>query len=259
MMISPEGFINKPHYLLIIKDYLDSKGLRYDGPFMNQIKLRAEGKVFSFSEHLKGIIYALLSNQTKWKRIEPKLPQIDKMFFDYDVEKIKATNAEYFYNGLFELKCGNVSTKAQMKSLHENIALLEKLKKEFGSLDVFVTSAPTHEIVRKISDSNSPYKLKMFGEALAWEYLRNVGIDGAKPDTHLRRFLGADRLGNGMNSVASVSEVIDQIEILSFETGLSKLEIDNLIWSFCADGYGEQCTSNPKCSECVIQRECKHV
>ena len=39
------------------------------------------------------------------------------------------------------------------------------------------------------------YKLHQVGEALAWEYIRNVGIDGAKPDTHIRRFLGSNRMG----------------------------------------------------------------
>ena len=43
--------------------------------------------------------------------------------------------------------------------------------------------------------SEGKYKLKYVGKALAWEYLRNVGVDGAKPDTHLKRILGSNRLG----------------------------------------------------------------
>lgn len=45
-------------------------------------------------------------------------------------------------------------------------------------------SEPTHKIVRKLSNYWSQYKIKMLGEALAWEYIRNVGIDACKPDTH---------------------------------------------------------------------------
>ena len=67
-----------------------------------------------------------------------------------------------------------------------------RIEDEFGSIDSFITSEPADAIVQKLSKATSPYKMKMLGEALAWEYLRNVGIDGAKPDTHLRRFLGAD-------------------------------------------------------------------
>lgn len=93
-------------------------------------------------------------------------------------------------------------------------------------------------------------------ERLAWEYLRNVGIDGAKPDTHLRRFLGADRMGTGSNSPATISEVNDQVARLSEQTGMSKVEIDNLIWSFCADGFGEVCTATPYCKSCPIADYC---
>jgi hypothetical protein len=99
--------------------------------------------------------------------------------------------------------------------------------------------------------------MKMLGEALAWEYLRNVGIDGAKPDTHLRRFLGADRMGTGKHSPATACEVNAQVAILSEQTGLSKAEIDNLIWSFCADGFGEICTATPHCNSCPISDWCK--
>ena len=75
-------------------------------------------------------------------------------------------------------------------------------------------------------------------------------------DTHLRRFLGADRMGTGSNSPATISEVNDQVARLSEQTGMSKVEIDNLIWSFCADGFGEVCTATPHCKSCPIADYC---
>ena len=132
-----------------------------------------------------------------------------------------------------------------MEALPDNIRVFRRIEDEFGSIDAFITSAPANVIVEKISNGSSPYKMKMLGEALGWEYLRNVGIDGAKPDTHLRRFLGADRMGTREHSPATVSEVNEQVAKLSEETGMSKVEIDNLIWSFCADGFGEICTATP--------------
>lgn len=71
--------------------------------------------------------------------------------------------------------------------------------------------------------------MEMLGEALVWEYLRNVGIDGAKPYTHQRRFFGVDRMGSGENSPATISEVNEQVTKLSEQTSMSKVEIDNLI------------------------------
>ena len=197
----------------------------------------------------------MLSAQTKWYRIQEHLTEIDKLFYDYDPDSIMTADPSHFVEGLFDLKCSNRSTKKQMDALKYNIQNFQRMQDEFGSVDTFVTSEPTEEIVRKLSMSSSKYKMKMFGEALAWEYLRNVGIDGAKPDTHLCRFLGADRMGIGEKSPASTKEVIEQVARLSEETGMSKVEIDNLIWSFCADGYGEICTATPHCEVCPI-REC---
>ncbi|MBP8641206.1 MAG: hypothetical protein KBI01_09990 [Oscillospiraceae bacterium] len=217
---------------------------------------RQSGKSFTLSKHIKGLIYSLLSNQTKWNRIEPHLHEINEAFFDYDVELIKNKPGDYFENALFQLKCGNRKTSAQMNSLHENIATFERLASEYGSMDAFVTSAPAYEIVILLSGIGSENKLHQVGEALAWEYLRNVGIDGAKPDLHMRKFLGSERIGASPNVTASPQEVILTVEALSASSGLSLAAIDNLIWSFCADGYGEICTSNPKCGECVIKKYC---
>lgn len=157
----------------------------------------------------------MLTNQTKWYRIEPHLSEVDALFFNYEPEAIIWADPDYFCEGLFSIKCGNMSTKAQMEALADNVRTFQHIEKEFGSIDAFITSESTDRIVEKLSSRTAPYKLKMMGEALVWEYLRNVGIDGAKPDTHLRRFLGADRMGTGEHSPATVSEVNSQISKLS--------------------------------------------
>ena len=243
-------------YLDVIRDFLEQKGLLYDSYMLKEIKLRRDGKRYTLRDHVKGMIYSMLSAQTKWYRIENHLTEIDKMFYDYDPDCIMAADPSQFVQGLFDLKCGNRSTKKQMDALSYNIRNFQRIQDEFGSVDAFITSEPTEEIVRKLSTSSSKHKMKMFGEALAWEYLRNVGIDGAKPDTHLCRFLGSDRIGTGEKSPASTKEVIEQVARMSEKTGMSKVEIDNLIWSFCADGYGEICTATPHCDLCPIRKWC---
>lgn len=107
-----------------------------------------------------------------------------------------------------------------------------------------------------LATSGSRYKLKQFGAALVWEYLRNVGVDGAKPDVHMKQILGALRLGVSNSEDASDDEVIDTIEQLSKETGLWMAQIDYLFWAYCATGYGEICTANPRCDKCVIKEYC---
>ena len=79
----------------------------------------------------------MLTNQTKWHRIEPHLSDIDTLFFNYDPSKILSKKPEYFCKALFELKCGNMSTVSQMNALPANINVLKKIeyskKKLFGS------------------------------------------------------------------------------------------------------------------------------
>ena len=255
-IVGQNEFSKDGSYLTVIRSYLESKGLGYNTSLTEEIEKRRAGKQYTIRDHIRGMIYSMLTNQTKWYRVEPHLPEIDKLFYDYDPEKIMAADPTFFCTGLFDMKCGNMSTNAQMKALPDNIQVFRKIENEHGSIDAFITSEPADVIVQNLSDGSSPYKMKMLGEALVWEYLRNVGVDGAKPDTHMRRFLGADRMGTGTNSPATISEVNEQVTELAEKTGMSKIEIDNLIWSFCADGFGEVCTATPHCTNCPIRDWC---
>jgi len=242
-----------------LKIYLEQCGIYSANTDENEIDRRCNGKKYGLNDHVRAMVYSMLSNQKVWSTVVPKLPQIDLLFFNYDVDKIKEKPGKYFSDGIFSLSCGNRSTAAQMKVLHDNIAVFEKIIKEYDSLDGFVTSAPAYKIVDLISSYNSPYKLKQLGIPLAWEYLRNVGIDGAKPDTHLKRFMGVGRMGVSRSNEATEKEVYDEVERLASETGYRKLVIDYLIWLYCADGYGEICTASPHCDRCVIKQYCNRL
>lgn len=246
------------HYLIQMQKYLRSKGLIYNSELEKRINDRKNGRRFSIEEHISGLIYSQLSNQTEWSRIAPHLSEIDKLFFNYNIAKILSTPYTYFVNGIYSLKCGNISTEAQMKALNYNVSQMRNIEQRYGSMDAFVESAPAYEIVERISGTKSSIKFKQIGPALAWEYLRNVGVDGAKPDTHTRRFLSADRMGRSKAEIASPKEVYMQVEQLAEETNLSRVAIDNIIWSYCANGYGEVCTATPKCNLCVVRDLCKY-
>lgn len=248
------------HYLFIIKDYLEKRHIEYNADAISSIEERNKGKLFAKRDHIRAMIYSLLTNQTVWSRIQPLLPSIDRIFHDYDAEYIKAQDPDNLAEKLFYLKCGNMSTRKQMKALKGNIEVFERIEHEYGAIDKFIITHTPEELVTAFSDADSEYKLGMMGEALVWEYLRNVGIDGVKPDTHIRRFLAGNRMGRAdVGSPASLKDVADQVEKLSERTGLLKAEIDNLIWSFCAEGYGEICTAKPHCERCPIKSKCAHI
>ncbi len=249
-------YLPPKHYLLAMQDYFEENGLERTSPIDAAVAARKAGKQYGLAEHIRGLVYSLLTAQTVWASVAPKLPQIDKAFHDYDPEWLKAAPSETLTKSVFDLKCGNISTEAQILALPKNIEVFESLEKEYGSMDNFVTSKPPKGIVKMLSNSTSPYKLAQVGEALAWEYLRNVGVDGAKPDTHLKRFLSSDRMGIGKHVDCTVNEVLDQVKTLSAETGLSQATIDYLIWTFCSSKNLEICSATPHCTYCPLRNYC---
>lgn len=249
----------KKEIILTIKEYLENKGVISDAGnevvLMNQ---RRDGKEFSLEEHIRGMVYSLMSAQTVWANIEKNKKNIDRIFKNYNPEWIKECTPDYFVVELGKIRCRSRLTNAQMKVLADNVKTMERIVLEYGSMDNFVTSDKTENIVEKLAMSNSPYKLKQMAEALVREYLRNVGIDTAKPDVHMKRIMGKDRLGVSINKEASNKEVLDEVSKLSRETGLWMSQIDYILWSYCATDFGEICTETPHCAKCVIREYCNH-
>ena len=171
-IVGQNDFRKDESYLVAIRSFLESKGLGYDTSLAAEIEKRKAGKHYTIQDHIRGMVYSMLTNQTKWYRVEPHLQEIDKLFYDYDPDKILSAEKGYFCQGILDMKCGNMSTKAQMEALPDNIGTFQRIEDEFGSVDAFITSAPANVIVEKISNGSSPYKMKMLGEALGWEYLR---------------------------------------------------------------------------------------
>jgi len=224
---------------------------------------RKNGKVYSLSDHIQAIIYSLLSNQRPWKRIEENINEIDKIFFGYNAEKIKNADPAYFVKSLKQISCGNRSIKKQMNGLKYIIDVLEGISKKYGTIDNYfnnhksVKDGYPYYLAKELADKNDAYKLKNMGIALICEYFKNIGIDIAKPDTHIRRVLGKDILGFSNNKEASPKEAVEYIKEIAEKNRMTQKEVDVLLWLYCAKGYGEICTKdNPKCDKCVIKDYC---
>jgi hypothetical protein len=255
-----DGFIKE------IKNFIE-KNDTWNNDFKKALRNyydRRDGRIYSFEEHLKSIIFSLLSNHRGWNHIQVREKSIDKIFFNYDSKKIQNTDPEYLVDGIKKIKCGNVNIKNQMKDLADMINVLETISNEYGTIDNYYNN---HQLLKKgnpyylakeLADKNSKYKLKNMGVALICEYLKNVGIDVAKPDTHIRRMLGKNILGFSNKEEADIEESIKYIKEIAEKNNISQTEVDALMWRYCADDYCEICTKdNPKCAKCVIKKYCK--
>ena len=241
----------------ILNEYLKDKVQDIDLTILEAVSDRNNGKVFSFKEHLKGFIYAQLSALVSWKRIKDNQAKFDELLCDFDRNALKEQSADFLVEEIKNLKCYSpYTTKNQMYALKSNIETFEKIEQDFGSLEKFITHTTPVNIIKLLADSKSTYKLKYSGVALVCEYLRNVGIDVIKPDVHIKRILGVERL----NIVKGKSDyaVIAECKKLSDEIGISQVKMDYLLWNYCSKGYGEICTARPKCDKCVICEYCNY-
>lgn len=217
---------------------------------------RKNGKVFTFNEHIRGLILSKLSSQRPWKKIADNLENIQQIFFNYDPEKILRKEPQYYVDLLKSIHCGNRSIHKQMAVLSENILVMDNIVQKYRSMDAFVTNDDPINIAIQLSYPG-PTKLKQIGVPLALEYLKNVGIDTCKPDLHLRRILSKERLNYTSKFTESehISEIVTEI---AKEVGYSVIYLDNLLWLLCAENYGNICGKVPKCYLCDLREICNY-
>jgi hypothetical protein len=218
---------------------------------------RKNGETFSLEDHISGMVYALLSNQRPWKQIEDNKDNINEIFHNFNPDYLETIDPSILIGKIREIKCGNRSINSQMNALKYNINQFKRIVAIYGSMDNYVTSNNSLIIAKDLSSGE--YKLKQMGIALIIEYLKNVGIDAFKPDLHAKRLFGKERLGFSEKTFASENEILEIIKQISNETNMSMIEIDSIIWQFCASNYGQICCAKPKCEKCLVKTKCNYT
>lgn len=203
-------------------------------------------------EHISTMAFALLSNQRPWKPIADNRENINKLFNNFDANYIKATDYQVFVDGLLTLHCGNRQIHKQMQSLKDNIETLERIAKDYGSVDNYYNNIDIKELLKSLSAGK--YKLKQMGVPLVSEYLKGIGIDIIKPDVHACRIL--TRLGYSKSNKITEDEAFDICCAIAKEYNLTNVDVDAILWQYGARNYFEVCCDKPKCSKCLVEN-CK--
>ena len=217
---------------------------------LKNIKKRERGEEYTLSEHLDAMVFSLLSNQRKWKPIEDNADRIREIFHNFDAAWLVATATERpqtIIDELTKIKCGNRQIKKQIAALPENVRTLQRIAEEHGGIDAYYNKTQARDAVRELSAGK--YKLKQMGVPLVSEYLRNVGVDLAKPDVHVMRLLY--RLGYTRHP-AKTDEALDVCEKIAKAYGMRQIDVDAILWGYCADGRLKICTADPNCKECRV-------
>ena len=219
---------------------------------LDALKERKHGKIYSMSEHISTMVFALLSNQRPWKPIADNRENINKLFHYFDADYIKATNSQFFIDGFLALRCGNRQIHRQMQSLKDNVETFERIAKDYTCIDNYYNNTNIKELLRSLSSGK--YKLKQMGVPLVSEYLKGVGIDIIKPDVHVCRIL--TRLGYCKSNRISDDEAFDICCDIAKEYKLTNVDVDAILWQYCAKDYFEVCCEKPKCFKCLV-KNCK--
>ncbi|MCI8332314.1 MAG: hypothetical protein HFE78_05775 [Clostridiales bacterium] len=256
---------------LFTKDGKTQEKKLWENTFIkHQIDRRKSGDTFSISDHIRAMVYSLLSSGIVWDRIENeidlptgKILSVDEIFHQYEPEYILESDPAYLRDEIKKIGCVSQYTMKQMQALIDvNIPKLITFEHQYGGIDKLYKrfididkSLKTLTLV--LSHENSGYKMAQMGVALICEYLKNVGYEIAKPDRHICRILGSEYLAlSGKKSVPPY-EAIDIIAEMARTLNKSAAEVDYILWSYCASGYGEVCTVNkPKCDICVAKEYC---
>lgn len=258
--------------LLINVDGLQSKKLWENTYIKKQIDKRENGGIFAVRDHICAMIYSMLTSGASWNRVEPgidfdtgRITHVDEIFSMYDVNILLNTDPMELVDKVKAQTLGTQYIKSQMYALIEvNIRQMLSLEKEYGSIDNFYqhfinADASLNTLVLVLSTNDSKYKYAQMGEALIAEYLRNVGYDISKPDRHIRRILGSKILGCSNNEIVPIYETFDIVAEIAKATEKRIAEVDYILWSYCANGYGEICTvKKPKCKSCVNKEICNN-
>jgi endonuclease III len=235
-----------------IKATLNKEGFDYqkwidDFGQVRALEQRQEGNVFTLREHVRGLLLSQLSNNRPWGPIAANLDRIGQIFCNYDPESLKRADPVQLADQIKSIRCGNRAIAKQMQCLRKNIETFERI----ADIDRYVTSAAPEVIAREFASGK--HKLGQIGFPLAMEYLRNVGIDTVKPDLHICRIIGPERLGL-CDKTPSPEQAHTILMALAVQSQHSAMYIDNLLWLFAAQDYAAICTARPRCNVCLVSR-----
>ncbi len=257
---------------LLVKDgKVQNKKLWEHTHIKKQIDRRKSSDTFTVTDHIRAVVYSMLTSGAPWNRLEQhidietgRILIVDEIFYQYDVDKLLSTDPSELVGQITAQTLGTPYIKNQMNALiNTNIEKLLALEKEYGSIDNFYqniinTDSTMKTLVKELSAAGKPHKFAQLGEALTAEYLRNVGYDISKPDRHICRILGSDILGCSDKKVVPIYEAFDIVADIANALEKGTAEVDYILWSYCANGYGEICKAqNPKCQYCVAKQICR--
>lgn len=248
------------------KKCADIPAARWENTYIcHQVQRRKSGEPMELEtmDYIRAMTYAMLSNSMDWRcvadDVDPqtgRLRNVDKALKARVVNDQDLPVAFEVNHVRFRFK------KRQIPAVEANIRYFEKaadLPAKYAKMSA--NGADFWPLVQAIAHGKPEdgYKLAQIGPALACEYLRNLGYDIPKPDRHLCRLLGSERLQFFNQPMPELEEVYNLVRRVanSSKSNYGPAQADYILWSYCAIGYGNMCNGkNRACKDCCLSDLC---
>ena len=220
------------------------------------VAARAAGREWSDDETFKGLLLAVLSNNTDWSKIELIQADLAELFSGFSLKSYAELPTceigDRILPWFLGQKAGSVTLERDLVNLIGTARLLSEHSSVHGTAESYFTT-----LVRRLDGdpkqaalhlgTPGEYKLPAFGAALAAEALKNLGFDVAKPDRHVKRAVASfglvpfeDWLGRNGRAAPSCSSrtsylaVMGAVQDIATAAGKPVVMVDNAIWLLCA-------------------------
>jgi len=202
------------------------------------------------------MLLSMLSAHRSWKPIARRLGQLELVFGLYKPAYLEHIAPQQLAAEVEQLGCGNPRVRVQMDAIRPNLETMQRIEKEFGCMDQFVESDTPEAVALLLGRPGSRWKLKEVGPALALEYLKLVGIRAVKPDAHIRRICGPQRLAL-LDGRETDEQAAAKLRRIAQAAGVHPVAFENMLWLLGARDYGAICGSQPRCDVCELRRDCR--
>lgn len=220
------------------------------------VKERTAGRAWTDDETFRGLLMAVLSNNTDWSRIEEIQEDLAKPFSQFSLKSYAELPdreiRECILPWFRKRSAGSRTLERDLVNLRRSARRLYKHSCLHGTAESYFTL-----LVRRLDGdpkkaafqlgSRGRDKLPAFGVALAAEALKNLGFDVAKPDRHVKRAVASFGLvpfedwqdRNGRNappcySKRSYMAVMGAVQHIAVSARVPVVTADNAIWLLCA-------------------------
>ena len=235
---------------------------------------------------------AIITANRSWMNLlrNGRIDAMNRLLDNCNVEVVYnnvQNNKEYYWNKWDEYrKQGNRIEGLQLEIINftnnseyfykNKGTLLRDLKNDYSMID---ESGYNLKIKYKIQTDRLNKFLDAFRGrgvrmALGCEFMKNIGFDDFKPDVHMKRLfyrwglLESDKDDEAKKCREAAFEIATKIDNESFLPWMVAVDdkekklvyLDNILWMFCASGYGDVCKKDPNCGNCKLRNNpCNYI